>query len=200
MAQTTNIAFEKAKETDIKGMAEIEKLFFGSYGRAFDEESLTKWFLHNPDMFYVVKDELDELQAFAIVAPVTEGLYQKLRTGQESDMYDFKEEDVVKTFESKYFYLADICIKDQENISQYLKVATVLIGEMMKLMYVNAKYVLATPVTEKGLKISKTIGFVPVATDIVDGQEYPVCEIVVTEEKYQKYKGLIDRSSQMSRP
>ncbi len=195
MEQPASIVFEKAKAKDIKGMAEIEKQFFESYEKAFDEESLTKWFLHNPDMFYVVKNELDELLAFAIMAPVTQGLYEKLRAGQESDMYDFKEEDVIKTFESDYFYLADICIRNQENLSNYFKVATVLIGELIKLMYLNAKYIMTTPVTEKGLRISKTIGFVPVAYDEVNGKKYPICEIVVTEEKYLQYKALVERGT-----
>lgn len=193
-----NISFLKAEENDIKEMAKIEKEFFASYDRAFDELTLSKWFSHNPDMFYAVKDDAGELLAFSIMAPITSDLYQRLRAGQVSDMFDFKEEEVLKAFESDYYYIADICVRNFDNESKYLRVATLLIIEMVKIMYQKAKFVMTTPVTDKGLKMTKTIGFKPVAIDEHNGQKFPICEIIVSDENKKRFDMLIEYSNRLA--
>lgn len=145
--------FKNATIEDIAKIETIEKSFFDN-GVAFDAEFLKKWFLHNPNMFYVVKKSDDELAAFTILVPITEKLYSDLKLGKVHDMAQFTEEEVLLEIKSEYYYVADIAVNEKK-----LAPTLILIKGITKFLGDNAHWVMTTPITKDGLSFCKTMGF-----------------------------------------
>jgi hypothetical protein len=188
------IRFCLAKREDIPAMVEIEQEFFGDYEKAFDEVFFTEWFMHNPDMFYVIKDGEKTILGFVILTPVTEKLYNQLLSGEVFDFFDFPSSEVTKTMDSDYYYVSDICITKRQEIN-YLKAVTNIVGGMMKVLSEKAKYITTCPVTPSGAKLCKTIGMRKVAEVDSNGKKYTICALESSPEKIARFQRLMDRVS-----
>lgn len=187
-----NFTFQNAEEQDIKRIAEIEKECLGTYRRAFTEEQLVKWFSHNPAMFYVIKDEENKVYAFTILVPITENLYNDVKTDKISELSDFPEKEVSEAFKSDYFHIADICVSKTACGPYYLSTFRALAGGMVKILYNEAKLVNTSAVTDDGAKACKSIGFTEVSKN-TDG--HIIWELIVTPEKYNRLAPIFGLSS-----
>ena len=186
--------FGRALKEDISGILEIENEFFGSYIRVFDEEKITTWFEYNPDMFYVIKNKSNIVLAFAILVPVSEELYMKLKTGQVSDILNFDEKDVEEDFLSDYCFIEEVCVS-KIKASDYMRIANALVGGIFKELYGKAKYITTSPITEDGRRICEALNFAFVSEEEYEGEKYPVYELTVTEELYIKFTNLIEKTN-----
>ena len=188
--------FEQAKKEDLKAMAEIEAEFFGDYSKAFDYDFLVKWFNYNKEMFYVVKNQENEVLAFTIMTPINEKLYKKMLTGEINDMYDFTEEDVLKEKKSMHYYVADICASKKRNEKGYFSVVTYLMAGVIDFLSNYSYYVLASPVTNEGKAVCNNLGFKDVASSTFDGKTYSICELIANKEtttKLSKFSKVLRR-------
>lgn len=170
--------FENASRDDVRKIAEIEKKYFGNYERAFDYDFLIKWFEHNDKMYFVTKDESEDVKAFVILVPVKDILYDKLLRGEVSDFFEFSPDEVCSSNESDYYYLADICL---ENIGKNISAIISLLKGTAQFLYDNAKYVTTSPITPYGLKMTEHLGFHKVSEQEFNGEIYPVYELKIPE-------------------
>ena len=180
------LKFEKAKETDIPELVAIEKEFFDGYSRIFDEVNMTKWFYHNPDMFYVVKDNNDEIKAFTIITPVTDELYTKLRNGEVTDLFDFKGEEVPTDFNSDFYYIADACVKGKSSNLGFIKIAGTLLINIAKILKENAKLVITSPITDASKNLCSHLNFKLISSEMFEGKECGVYELECSDQKYEE--------------
>ena len=188
--------FVQASYDDLVGMAEIEKEFFGNYSKAFDLEFLRRWYKYNSSMFYVVKDEKGDVLAFTIMTPITKNAYDRMLCGTMNDMYDFLKIDVLRGQKSDYYYVSDICVSKEKNANSYFRVVSFLMAGLIKYLSENAYYILVSPVTKDGTALCEHIGFKKVASSFFDGNEYPICELIATEEyknKYKRFTKILDK-------
>ena len=187
-----HIVFAQAKSQDLPAMAAIEQEFFGDYDKAFNLDFLKKWFAHNPDMFFVIRNEMNTVLGFVILSPVTEKLYARLIAGEVFDFFDFPEEDVLVSMNSDYYYVSDICITRKAKISN-LAATINIIGGMIEVLSEKAKHVTACPVTKEGAGLCRTIGMKKVAESEHNGQAYTICELNVTPENIERFRRLTER-------
>lgn len=185
--KTKNV-FTNASYDDLEQMADIEKKYFSDYERAFDYNFFAEWYTHNPEMFYVVKNEVEGVIAFTVVVPVDETLHNMLLKGEVSDLFDFSKENVCKEMNSDFFYVADICVNNTKNVL----VAARMLIEVCKILYSKAKYVTTSPISKYGLKMCQHLGFEEVAKQNYNGHEYPVYCLSIDKvnskpEKYSKF-------------
>ena len=190
------IAFTQAKSEDLQAMAAIEQEFFGGYEKSFDVAFLKKWFFHNPDMFFVIRDEANTVLGFVILTPVTEKLYARLIAGDIFDFFDFHEDDVLASMNSNYYYVSDICITRKAQLSN-LAATINIIGGMIEILSEKAKYVTACPVTKAGAGLCRTIGMKKAAVSEHHGQDYTIYELIVTPEMVERFRRLTRRVNQV---
>lgn len=147
--------FEVATIKDIDEIISIEEEFFEN-GVAYTKEFIITWMKHNPNMFFVVKDNNLKIKGFTILAPITEECYQKLKNNEITDMINFKQTDVLNTIQSEYYYFADIASSKKDSLASIS-----LLHGIQKHLSQNAHFIAATPITEDGVRISKYFGFGP---------------------------------------
>lgn len=148
--------FEKANIKDAKAISNIEKEYFEE-GIAYTEEFIKDWMNYNPEMFWVVRDELGIVKAHTILVPVTRECYQRLYKNQIHDMLEFKKEDVLQTEQADYYYTASIAIT--KDVINKLKVSSVLLSGIICYFYEHGERIITTPITEAGLSITKSLGY-----------------------------------------
>ena len=157
---------------DISEMAEIESKYFEGYERAFTKDFLDKWYNINNKMYYGVKNG-NKIICFTIFVPLTEKLHDRLLKGEVSDLYDFSPDEVCPNNNSKYFYLADICVNELK--SGISMVATgLLIKNIIKIYKDQVEFVTTSPITKNGLKITEHMGFEKVSEQLFNGEKYDV--------------------------
>lgn len=186
------IVFCQANQSDIAGMAAIEGEFFGDYEKIYNEDFLRKWFAHNPDMFFVIKNTDDAVLGFVVLTPVTKKLHEQLLRGEIFDFFDFGEEDVCRSMNSDYYYVSDICVTKSKEIN-YLAAVTNAIGGMIDILSQKAKFVTACPISKAGAKLCKAIGMKKVAEADCDGQKYTICALVVDQEIISRFQRLVKK-------
>lgn len=180
-----DIFFTSAKLEDIPVMVEIEKEYFGSYGRFYNEEFMLKWYRHNPDMFYVIKTAYDEILGFTIITPVTKKLYEDIRSGKVGDLFDFPESEVPRDFVSDYFFVSDVVASREKCKSNIMAVKLRLQYEIINVLFEVSKKVLTSSASEEGLRAMQASGFEEVAREEFEGLHI-ISELIVTKEKYQE--------------
>lgn len=171
--------FDIANRQDLAEMAEIENEHFNGYERAFTKDFLEKWYNHNSNMFFVVRDKNNEVSAFIILVPVKKPLYELLLEGTVSDLFDFDEDLVCTDMNSDYYYIADICMSQKKS---NMKVGAQLMFGAAKIIYTYAKYVTASPITNMGLRLLQGLGFKKVSEQEYNGEIYPVFELDMNDE------------------
>lgn len=170
--------FQNATCEDIPQILAIEEEFFQK-DIAFTEEFLKKWFNYNPNMFYVVKGVKGNVEAFAILVPVTENLYRQLQNGKVHDLSQFSRDEVKNTVKAEYYYIADIAASSRKTGP-----SIELIRGMIKFLGHNTHWVIATPVTNDGFQLCKTMGFKSGDHDATLGYNY---ELEITDTLRRKY-------------
>lgn len=186
--KNNELRFEKANFEDLGEIANIEGEFFSDYSKVFSKEFLEKWYLYNSDMFYVVKDCNNKVFAFTILTPITNDLYNKILLGMENDMYDFSYSDVLKTMDSDYYYVSDMCVSKKNAGKNYFKAVAFLVGGAIKILSEKATYVTTTAITDEGLKLCKHIGFREVS--YFNDDNYYICELLITDERKKRFSKL----------
>lgn len=149
-------SFENASSNDIKAIAEIEHEYFEE-GVAYTEEFIKKWMEYNPNIFWVVKDEVGKVVAHTILVPVTEECYEKLYQNEIHDMIEFRETDVLQDEDSDYYYTASIAV-EKEYRSRLTVVNTLFVG-IISYFSQHGSRIITTPITTDGLKITKSLGY-----------------------------------------
>ena len=191
------LVFTKANFEDLKQIADIENEYFENYEKKFDLNFLQRWYEHNQEMFYVVKNKDAEVLAFSILVPVKESLHKMLLNGEVSEFFDFDKSDVYENFDMKYVYLADICVGKSGGLRATVKLMT----GVAKLIYDNSKYVTTTPVTKAGLKISKRIGFQKISEQKTPEYCYEVYGLDLENQKSKDtiYNFLLNQEKKINR-
>ena len=184
--------FSQCSWNDLTDIAQIEQEFFSQYEKAFDISFLEKWFLHNPEMFYIIKSDEGKTTAFTILTPISKVLYERLCAGEIFDFFDFSPSDVMTEMESEYYYIADICIS-QSVKHQHIRTVINLIGGIADILCMYAKYVLACPVTREGARICKSIGMNQIAVSVYNGLEYHICKTEITDEVKTRFLKIINK-------
>ena len=166
--------FKAATIEDIAKMVAIEEEFFEN-GIAYTADFISTWMQYNPNMFYVVKDSDGTVKAFTILVPITEACYEKLKRNEITDMISFKEEDVLNSIQSEYYYFADIASSKKDPLASFS-----LLKGIQKFLGDNAHYIATTPITDDGVRISIRFGFGP---QVKKGEN---CFVEVTENSKEK--------------
>ena len=184
--------FSQCSWNDLADIAQIEQEFFSQYEKSFDISFLKKWFIHNPEMIYVVKSDEGKTIAFTILAPISKMLYEMLCIGEIYDFFDFSPSDVMTEMKSEYYYIADICIS-QSIDHQHIRAAKNLIGGIAAILFKYAKYVLACPITREGARMCISIGMKQIAVSTSNGLEYHICKGEVTDEAKTRFIKIINK-------
>lgn len=190
----TNIRFCRATREDIPGMVRIEEEFFSDYEKAFDQKFFDQWFEHNADMFFVIKNVEEDVLGFVVLTPITEALHNRLIKGEVFDFFDFSKSEVIKTMDSDYYYISDICIS-RSRAGNYMKAFINIAGGMIGILAEKAKYVTACPVTTAGARLCRTVGMKKVAESESNGARYSVCLLKVTPEIIGRFQRIAERTN-----
>lgn len=180
----------RAAQSDLVKMADIEEEFFGGYSRVFNEPFLKKWYQHNPTMFSVIKDHDGTVLGFFIVCPMTHNAYSRMIAGEVSDLHDLSTEDILTDFSSEYFYIADLCVSKRNKGLSYFRVATALMKEFTILLNSYAKYVVTSPITPEGTRITQKLGGIEIATQEFEGNKYAIYQLEWTDDMRRKYEKM----------
>ncbi len=190
----TEIRFCQATRDDIPGMVKIEEEFFSDYEKAFDQPFFDQWFAHNADMFYVIKNIENDVLGFVVLTPITEKLHNRLIEGEIFDFFDFPKTEVIKTMDSDYYYVSDICIT-KSKAGKYMKAVINIAGGMIGILAEKAKYVTACPVTAAGARLCRTFGMKKVAEAESNGEKYTVCLLKVTPDAIARFRRFTNRAN-----
>ena len=173
-----DIMFTTARKSDLSDMLKIEWANFSKYLHIFNVKSISKWFEHNSDMFYVVVDQNGQVFGYSVLVPMSIELYSQVRQGKYSSLVDFPESGVLRHMESPYYHLEVIAVVPAKN---YMPVSGVLIKGVGKILSKYAKYVTASPMTEAGIALSNFFGFAKVAEENFNGEIYTVAELEISD-------------------
>lgn len=179
-----------AQRSDLAQIVAIEEEFFSGYSRLFDEPFLIKWYEHNPAMFSVIKDHDDTVLGFFIVCPMTKNAYDRMVTGEVSDLYDLSNQDILADFNSEYFFIADLCVSKKNKGLSYFRVATALMQTFTILLDSYAKYVVTSPITPEGTRMTQKLGGTEIATQEFDGKTYAIYQLEWTDDIRKKYEKM----------
>ena len=184
----SNLYFDIAKESDIPEIMTIEETFFAT-GVSYTEENIRKWMNYNPNMFYVIRNNIGQVKAFTIIAPITEECYNKFKNGSISDMNQFELSDIEVTLQSDYYYFADVAALEKDAIASML-----LFKNILPIMWEHTHYIVTTPITEEGKNKAKRLG-----AKNITGENYlelnKPCyiEVATCKSIAQKYIGTIEK-------
>jgi len=165
------LMFAKAEKSDLSIILQIEWSNFSKYQHVFDAKSIKTWFEHNPNMFYVIKDDSGNILAYAIVVPMTKELFDRITKGEFSSLIDFPLEGVKKSLNSDYYHMEAIATLPG---MKKLSVSGMLIKGVGDLLVSHAKYVTTSPMTDDGKRLSEYFGFIKVAEENYKGEIYPI--------------------------
>lgn len=179
-------ALERATEEDLLGVLKIEEEYFGDYDRSLKYEDISRWYTHNPDMFYVVKSDEGEVLAASIFVPITKETYDRIIRGEISDIYSFKEEDVFTNFDTDYFHLESVAATKTKGQLTFYKISVTALRGIIKEIALNAKHVTSSPITDEGKKTLESFGFTPRSIEDHNGEKFVIYGLDVTDNKKDK--------------
>lgn len=152
-----------AKIEDFDKIAELENSRIDS-SIAYDKETLLAYYNHNNNMFYVVVDDMDIVEGFAIISPIKESAANMFELGIATDLADIDIDEILtkeehnhnRTNNQRMFsYLGDI-VGDPKH--QSIAILTL----MKKILIDNVdeiSTIYATPVSPDGKKTIELLGF-----------------------------------------
>lgn len=176
------LVFAAARLEELPGILAIEREFFSDIDVCYDLAFLQKWYAHNPEMFYVVRYGASAIVAFLIFVPIQETLHNALLRGELCDLLDFPEEQVCRSMDSEWYFMADIAISASGGFP-YLRAASKLFGGLVRLGGRLANYVTSCPITEAGVKLNASLGMRPIAEAKHGDTVYPIYYMEITDEK-----------------
>lgn len=178
---------------EIIEIAKIEEHFFSDYAKKLTPEILLDWYNHNSDMFYVVKDNEGNVKGFTILTPVTEDLYEKIRSGETVELVDFNKEEVPRTLDTDFFFISDVCVLGDNPNGRSFSTAS-LAGNIAEIFYAKTKErgvegkVLTVAITEDSQRLCKNhMSFIPVRGVNIAGVDGVILELLCSEENYRKF-------------
>lgn len=177
------ISFLKAKEDELSSILQIEWSNFPGYGHIFSVQSIKKWYLHNPNMFWVVKDARDWILGYSVLVPITKNLYEKICSGKFSSLNDFPEKDVLTSALSDYYYVEVVATVPTRLAS---RAGSFLIKNVGNYLLETAKFVATSPITEIGMRLCKYFEFRHVADEILETERYPLYAYEIDKEKVKR--------------
>lgn len=178
-----DITFSEAKEDELSSILQIEWSDFPGYGHIFSVESIRKWYHHNSNMFWVVRDSRNWVLGYAALAPITKKLFQRICRGEFSSLVQFPKKEVLKDNASIYYHievLASVPSRTATRAGRYL------IKSIGDVLLKNAKYVTASPVSDIGLRLCKYFNFKFVANEIAKDHTYPIHSLIVNKQKIDR--------------
>ena len=152
-----------AKIEDFDKIAELEKSRIDS-SIAYDKKTLLAYYNHNSNMFYVVVNDMDIVEGFAIISPIKESAANKFELGTAIDLADIDIDEILTKEEHNlnrsnnqrvFSYLGDI-VGDPKH--QSIAILTL----MKKILIDNVdeiSTIYATPVSPEGKKTIELLGF-----------------------------------------
>lgn len=187
-----NYSFEKATKREISDIARLEKESLGNYEDYYDENFLTTFFYHNPDMFYVTKKD-DEVRGFVILAPLTKKLHLDITLGKYSDMCTFPKNEICRDMNSIYMNLADIVVDNTKGKIAFLKAFATLYQGIINTIFQlsNGGYITASPISSEGLNLINVLGMKYIATDINGNKPIDIYISKVNEENFEMAKNKL---------
>ncbi|MFX0199041.1 MAG: radical SAM/SPASM domain-containing protein [Candidatus Hodarchaeota archaeon] len=159
------ITFSQARSDELSSILQIEWSDFPGYGHIFSVESIKKWYNHNPEMFWVVRDSRNWVLGYAVLVPIREKLYRQILNGQLSSLVQFPMREVLTNQKSLYYHievLASVPSRTASRAGRYL--------------------IKSIPVSDMGLRLCKYFGFRHVSDEKSDGHIYPIYSLEVNSE------------------
>jgi radical SAM protein with 4Fe4S-binding SPASM domain len=180
-----NLKFAPAEYEELSSILQLEWANFSDFANAFSVDSIKKWYKHNPNMFWVVKDTSNWILGYVVLVPVSERLYNDICNGQYSALVEFSEQCVQKTNNSAFYHI-EVLAKIPNIIEQI--VGSFLIKNTGTFLVNNAKYITATPMTEVGLKLCNFFDFTYCSSEEINGKQYPIYRADINDSIIQKIR------------
>ncbi len=180
------VKFSLAREEELSSLLLIEWGNFAQYGHSFSVESIKKWFLHNPKMFYVIRDAKNWVLGFGTLVPITENLFKSIMRGQYSSLTEFPEKGVLRKTKTEYFHF-EVLATIPSRISN--RTGSNLVKALGYELIKKAKYVSASPISEIGLRLCEYFGFEHVSDQVCYENKYPIYKLTI-EDKVELEKKL----------
>lgn|GEM_PF-2413358 len=178
-----DLSFRPAREEELSSILQIEWGNFKGYGHIFSVDSIRYWFAHNPGMFFIVRDSLNWVLAYATIVPITQKLYERILHGEVSSHSQFSPEEVVPGMDSDHWHLEVIATVPSRS---FARVGGYLIREVGSFLTTHAKYVTTSPITEIGKRLCSYFGFEEVATESFGCESYPIFRICIDPDDVKK--------------
>jgi len=177
------IRFSQAKEDELSSILQIEWSDFPSYGHLFSVKSIKKWYNHNPNMFWVVRDSRNWVLGYASLTPITNKLYEIICKGKLSSIVQFPKTEVFKDNTSIYYHIEVVASVPSRTAT---RAGRYLIKSIGSFLLKRAKYITASPVTDIGLRLCKYFGFKHVADEFAKDHKYPIYSLNMDKVDKQK--------------
>ena len=165
------LEFVNASEDELSSILQIEWGNFSGYGHIFSVDDLRNWFKHNPEIFWVVRDSRKWILGYAVLVPISRRLFELIKSGRYSALIEFPFSEVLRRNISDYYHVEVIAGLPSKTIS---RAGTFLIKSVGQFLIKNAKYVLASPITDIGIKLCKYFNFVHIADELWNKISYPI--------------------------
>ena len=166
------------RTTDVKTIVHLDHLSFPTYDHAFSSQSLTKWFKHNPDMFFVVTDHSDDVLGYAAIIPIDSQLLWRLRQGLVSSVVEFSESHV--PVHSSYFHIEVVAVRPD---LRGTRISACLLLAIADRLLSEAEIVTASPINATGQKLCESFGFKPISEERLGKHTYSVYELTVDKKR-----------------
>lgn len=171
----------QASYEDLVEIAIIESENFYDFDRMLTFEDFKIWFQHNPDIFYVVKDNNNSVLVAVLLVPISKNLHKDIREGKITDLYNFPKKDVMRTFNTRYYHLESVAVtKRIKGLTRNISILQAFKG-IATLIIENADFVTSLVISSEGEVMAKKFRFVHISNEINDENSYPIYEGVVTE-------------------
>lgn len=161
-----------AQIKDFDRIAELEKSRIDN-SIAYDKKTLLDYYNHNNNMFYVVVDDMDIVEGFALISPIKESAANKFELGIAIDLADIDIDEILTKEEYNlnssnnqrmFHYLGDI-VGDPKHQS------TAILTLIKKILIDNVddiSTIYATPVSKEGKRTIELLGFTKVNSNNTD--------------------------------
>lgn len=176
------IRFSPAMEEELSSILQIEWSNFPGYGHILTVDSLSRWFNHNPKMFWVVRDSRNWVLGYAALVPISKKLFRKIIKGKCSSLSDFQSEDVLKEDETDFFHIevvATVPLRTASRSGRYL------INCVGHYLLNHAKHVSASPITRIGVRLCKYFDFEHISDEVTSKVSYPIYALEVEASKIE---------------
>lgn len=166
------LTFDKARRDELSSMLQIEWSNFPGYSHLFSVDSIKKWYSHNPDIFYVMRDAGNWVLGYAAIVPISESLFRRICAGEFSALVEFPETDVfAEGVSSPYYHIEAIATIPN---STYQRAGSALIHDLGEMLLSKATYITASPMSDIGKRLCHYFNFAYSSTQHYGGNNYDI--------------------------